>query len=43
MRPRVNGMRAAELGTSGDMRAEPNALVMAGTKTATTGLLEDCT
>jgi uncharacterized protein YhfF len=41
MWPRVNGMRSLELGTAGEMRIELNALVMAGTKTATTGLLED--
>jgi uncharacterized protein YhfF len=43
MWPRVNGMRAMELGTPDDMRVELNALVMAGRKTATTGLLEDYT
>jgi uncharacterized protein YhfF len=39
--PRVNGMRCLELGTPGQMRDELNALVMAGTKIATTGLLAD--
>ncbi|MEU3616351.1 ASCH domain-containing protein [Streptomyces sp. NPDC006872] len=34
-------MRSLELGTPDEMRAELNALVLAGTKTATTGLLED--
>jgi uncharacterized protein YhfF len=41
MWPRVNGMRCLELGTPGEMRVRLNALVMAGTKIATTGLLED--
>lgn len=41
MWPRVNGMRSLELGTPGDLRDELNALVMAGAKTATTGLLEE--
>ncbi|QIB47647.1 ASCH domain-containing protein [Streptomyces aureoverticillatus] len=41
MWPRVNGMRSIELGTRGAMRAELNALVLAGTKTTTTGLLGD--
>ncbi|CAL9635864.1 ASCH domain-containing protein [Streptomyces sp. enrichment culture] len=41
MWPRVDGMRAMELGTPGEMRGRLNALVLAGTKTATTGLLED--
>ncbi|MFB8404575.1 ASCH domain-containing protein [Streptomyces sp. NPDC055912] len=39
MWPRVDGMRAMELGTPGDMRDELNALVLAGVKRATTGLL----
>jgi uncharacterized protein YhfF len=34
-------MRSLELGTPGEMRVALNALVMAGTKTATTGLLEN--
>jgi uncharacterized protein YhfF len=41
MWPRVNGMRSLELGTPGEIRARLNALVMAGTKIATTGLLEE--
>ncbi|MFD9425648.1 MULTISPECIES: ASCH domain-containing protein [unclassified Streptomyces] len=41
MWPRVNGMRALELGTPGDMRAELNSLVLAGSKTATTCLLDE--
>ncbi len=41
MWPRVNGMRAMELGTPDAMRAELNALVLSGAKTATTGLLEE--
>ncbi|MGW7049525.1 ASCH domain-containing protein [Streptomyces avermitilis] len=34
-------MRSMELGTPDGMRAELNSLVLAGQKTATTGLLED--
>jgi uncharacterized protein YhfF len=34
-------MRAMELGTPGEMRGQLNALVLAGRKTATTGLLEE--
>ncbi|MFF3127388.1 ASCH domain-containing protein [Streptomyces sp. NPDC057908] len=41
MWPRVNGMRALELGIAGDMRAELNSLVLAGRKTATTCLLDE--
>ncbi|MFD5323497.1 ASCH domain-containing protein [Streptomyces sp. NPDC127092] len=41
MWPRVNGMRAMELGTPGELRASLNALVLAGRKTATTGLLAE--
>lgn len=41
MWPRVDGMRSLELGTPGEMRVRLNALVMAGTKVATTGLLEE--
>ncbi|WP_435840936.1 ASCH domain-containing protein [Streptomyces flaveolus] len=41
MWPRVNGMRALELGTPGEMRERLNALVLAGRKTATTGLLAE--
>ncbi|WP_242337741.1 hypothetical protein [Streptomyces formicae] len=35
MWPRVNGMRALELGTAGELRERLNALVLAGQKTAT--------
>jgi len=38
MWPRVDGMRALELGSPGEMRARLNALVLAGTKRATAGL-----
>ncbi|WP_326661838.1 hypothetical protein [Streptomyces sp. NBC_00385] len=41
MWPRVNGMRALELGHPGEMRAALNALVLAGRKTATTCLLAE--
>ncbi|MGW0929008.1 ASCH domain-containing protein [Streptomyces sp. NPDC002644] len=41
MWPRVNGMRALELGTAGEMRERLNSLVLAGRKTATTGLLAE--
>lgn len=41
MWPRVNGMRALELGFPGPMRAKLNALVLAGHKVATTGLLAE--
>lgn len=36
--PRVDGLRAFGLGTSGEMRDRLNALVLAGEKTATAGL-----
>ena len=39
MWPRVNELRTVGLGTPGDMRADLNALVLQGTKTATAGLL----
>ncbi|MEV4940357.1 ASCH domain-containing protein [Streptomyces zaomyceticus] len=39
MWPRVDGMRAMELGAPGSMRDELNALVLVGAKRATTGLL----
>lgn len=39
MWPRVDGLRSIELGTPGEMRAELNALVRSGRKTATAGLL----
>jgi uncharacterized protein YhfF len=35
MWPRVDGLRAMELGTPGEMRTRLNALVLAGTKRAT--------
>ncbi|MFE0806297.1 ASCH domain-containing protein [Streptomyces sp. NPDC058794] len=41
MWPRINGMRALELGTAGEMRERLNGLVLAGRKTATTGLLAE--
>ncbi|MFF8415306.1 ASCH domain-containing protein [Streptomyces omiyaensis] len=41
MWPRVDGMRALELGTRGELRDRLNALVLAGKKTATTGLLAE--
>lgn len=41
MWPRVNGMRALELGTPGELRTELNSLVLTGKKRATTGLLEE--
>lgn len=39
--PRVDGLRALELGSPGEMRARLNALVLAGRKRATAGLLEE--
>ncbi|MFI8368256.1 ASCH domain-containing protein [Streptomyces sp. NPDC085466] len=41
MWPRVNGMRVLELGTPGEMRERLTGLVLAGRKTATTGLLSE--
>ncbi|MGY0065449.1 ASCH domain-containing protein [Streptomyces sp. QTS137] len=41
MWPRVGGMRALELGTPDGLRDELNSLVLAGRKTATTGLLAE--
>ncbi|MBD0709558.1 MULTISPECIES: ASCH domain-containing protein [unclassified Streptomyces] len=41
MWPRVDGMRALELGFPGAMRNELNSLVLAGAKTATTCLLDE--
>ncbi|PSK72905.1 hypothetical protein C6W96_10120 [Streptomyces sp. CS149] len=41
MWPRVDGMRALELGTRGELRERLNTLVLAGAKTATTGLLAE--
>ena len=37
--PRVNGLRALEMGTPGEFRDELNALILSGSKTTTTGLL----
>ncbi len=37
---RLDGLRALELGTTGEMRGRLNRLVLAGRKTATAGLLE---
>lgn len=39
--PRVDGLRALELGTPGDLREELNRLVLAGRKRATAGLLSE--
>ena len=39
--PVVDGMRSAEIGTRGEMRARLNALILAGTKRATAGLLHE--
>ncbi|CAM5631257.1 ASCH domain-containing protein [Streptomyces aurantiogriseus] len=41
MWPRVDGMRALELGTPDEMRVRLNSLVLSGKKTATTGLLAE--
>lgn len=42
--PRVDGLRALELGSSGsDLQRELNALVLAGEKRATAGLLSEYT
>jgi uncharacterized protein YhfF len=41
MWPRVEDQRTLELGTKGAWRDELNALVLAGTKTSTMGLVED--
>ncbi|MBO7937691.1 ASCH domain-containing protein [Streptomyces sp. S9] len=43
MWPRVDGMRALELGSPGEMRGRLNALVLSGRKRATTGLLAEYT
>ncbi|SDY90436.1 Uncharacterized protein YhfF [Micromonospora pattaloongensis] len=40
MWPRVDGLRTLELGTPGRVRRELTDLVLAGTKTATAGLLD---
>lgn len=39
--PRVDGLRALELGTPGNLREELNRLVLAGRKRATAGLLSE--
>lgn len=39
--PRVNGLRALELGFPGEMRDRLNGLVLAGRKKATAGLLSE--
>lgn len=41
MWPRVDGMRALELGFPGEMRDTLNSLVLTGAKTATTCLLDE--
>jgi uncharacterized protein YhfF len=41
MWPRVDGQRALELGTPGELRAELNGLVLDGRKRATAGLLSE--
>jgi uncharacterized protein YhfF len=41
MWPRVDGMRALELGSPDEMRVRLNSLVLEGRKTATTGLLAE--
>nr|WP_107909035.1 ASCH domain-containing protein [Streptomyces chartreusis] len=41
MWPRINDLRAMELGTPDDFRTELNSLVLCGKKTATTGLLTE--
>ena len=43
MWPRVQGLRALELGTPGAFRDELTALVLAGRKQATAGLLAEYT
>lgn len=39
--PRINGLRSLELGAPGDMRDRLNALVLAGHKQATAGVLAE--
>lgn len=39
--PVVDGLRSVEIGTPGEMRARLNALILAGTKRATAGLLAE--
>ena len=41
MWPRVDGLRALELGTPGELRARLNGLVLEGRKRATAGLLAE--
>ncbi|GAA2279265.1 hypothetical protein GCM10010415_54620 [Streptomyces atrovirens] len=41
MWPRVDGIRAMELGTPDELRVRLNSLVLAGRKTVTTGLLDE--
>ena len=41
MWPRVDGLRALELGTPGGLREELNGLVLSGRKRATAGLLQE--
>ncbi|MEU0940418.1 MULTISPECIES: ASCH domain-containing protein [unclassified Embleya] len=41
MWPRIDGLRVLELGTPGRFRDDLNALVLAGKKTGTAGLLDD--
>lgn len=38
--PRINGLRGIEFGTPGEFREKLNALVLAGQKKATSGILE---
>ncbi|PZF99833.1 ASCH domain-containing protein [Micromonospora deserti] len=41
MWPRIGGLRTLALGTPGELRANLNALALAGVKTATAGLLTE--
>ncbi|SCL16045.1 ASCH domain-containing protein [Micromonospora inyonensis] len=41
MWPRIGDLRSLALGTPGPMRSDLNSLVLAGVKTATTGLLSE--
>ncbi|MER7888995.1 ASCH domain-containing protein [Micromonospora sp. NPDC094482] len=41
MWPRIGGLRTLALGTPGELRTNLNALVLAGVKTATAGLLTE--
>jgi uncharacterized protein YhfF len=38
--PRINGLRGIEFGTPGEFREKLNALVLAGQKKVTSGILE---